>query len=102
MSAEHAGVPQASAVAQQIHHETTTLNQRQEAHSSRLSAVATSLTPGRSTVRAIGNALSCLLRPYPIDDADPRGTRRRIATAGASGAVAVAVGIAMRRRARRT
>ena len=102
MSTEQAGVPRASAVAQQIHHETTAVRRPQEAHSSRLTAVATSLTPAPSTVRAIGKALSCLLRPYPIDDADPRGTRRRIATAGASGAIAVAVGTAMRRRARRT
>jgi hypothetical protein len=102
VSTGQAGVPQASVVAQQIHHETTAVRRPQEAHSSPLTALATSLTPARPTVRAFGKALSCLLRPYPIDDADPRGTRRRIATAGASGAVAVAVGTAAYRRARRT
>jgi hypothetical protein len=101
VTTEHAGVPQACAVAQQVHHETTALRPPQEAHPARLTAAATAPTPDSSTVTAIGKALSCLLRPYPIDDADPRATRRRIATAGAGVVGAVAAGIAVRRRARR-
>ena len=102
MTTEQAGVPQASAVAQQIHHETTAVRRPQEAHSSRLTAAAAALAPDRSTVSAIGNVMSCLLRPYPIDGADARASRRRIVRAGASGVLAVSVGIAIAWRALRT
>ena len=97
MATEQAGIPRASAVAQQVHHAEAAAHapHREPAPV----AAAASLKPhiDLSALRGVGKIVGCLLRPYPIDDTDPRGSRRRIATAGAAVAAVVAASVVVRR-----
>lgn len=94
MPTEQAGIPQHSAVAQQAHQAAQTDDRKPQPEPAPIAAAAAA-RPGSdlSTPRAIGRAIGCLLRPYPIDDTDPRGSKRRVAVicAGAVGVVALLV-----------
>lgn len=100
VTTEQAGIPENSAVAQQVHHAVQKTDRKPRPEPAAVAAPAI-VKPGAdlSWLRSIGKAIACVLRPYPIDDADPRGSVRRLAVvfAGTLGVLALLVGL---RRAR--
>jgi hypothetical protein len=89
MTTEQAGIPLDSAVAQQHHSQHAA--ERTPRPEPLPIATAAALKPDTdpTALHTIGKAIGCILRPYPIDDSDPRGSRRRIAIAVAGVALAV-------------
>lgn len=100
MTTKQAGIPENSAVAQQVHHAVHKTDRKPQPEPAPVAAPAI-VKPGAdlSWLRDIRKAIACVLRPYPIDDADPRASKRRLAVlfAGALGVLALLVGL---RRAR--
>lgn len=68
-----------SAVAQQVDHTAQPTERNPQPEAARFPAAA--VAKPASDLRAFRNAVACALRPYPIDDADPRGSKRRVAIA---------------------
>lgn len=92
MTTEQAGISRDSAFAQQVHHAAQVSDRNARPEPAPVAAAAM-LRPGFDPpwLRAVRKALGCVLRPYPVDSADPRGSKRRAAVviAGAAGTVAL-------------
>lgn len=97
MSTERAGIPANSAVAQQVHHaEQTAQRAEADAPPSALLKPRLDSTP----LPAVGKAIRCVLRPYPIDDADPRLSTVRVAVVLIGAVAVVSASVFVLRRAR--
>lgn len=86
MSTEQAGIPQHSAVAQQVHH-AEQADERKPQPGPAPTAAATVLKPDLDVtpLRAIGKAIRCIVRPYRSDG--PAGACRGLAWQSSSAAL---------------
>lgn len=99
MPAEYAGIPRDSVVAQQVHHAEHVAERTPRPEPAPVAAAA-AVKPDLdvSRLRAFANAIRCVVRPHPGDEAAPRMSRSRTAAvAGGAAAVASAAIIMLRR-----
>lgn len=101
MSTEQAGIPQHSAVAQQVHH-AEQADERKPQPGPAPIAAATVLKPDLDVtpLRAIGKAIRCIVRPYRSDDAGRRMPRSRMAVLVSGAAAVISASIVVLRRTR--